>query len=154
MTILLNSSAFADGSPIPSKYTCDGNDVSPPLNWSGVPQGTKSLALICDDPDAPAGTWVHWVLYDIPATTDELPAGVPATETLSSGARQGLNDFRRVGYGGPCPPRGNPHRYFFRLYALAARLDLKTRATKADVVRAMQGHLLAEAQLMGKYQRR
>ena len=150
----LTSSAFTGGSLIPLRHTCDGEDISPPLQWSGAPAGTNSFALMCDDPDAPAGTWVHWVVYDIPATTDELPAGVPATETLSSGARQGLNDFRRVGYGGPCPPRGSPHRYFFRLYALAARLDLKTRATKADVVRAMQGHLLAEAQLMGKYQRR
>ncbi len=154
MSIQLTSSAFADGSPIPSKYTCDGNDVSPPLKWSGVPQGTKSLALICDDPDAPAGIWVHWVMYNIPATTTELPEGVPASDAVLGSARQGVNDFRRIGYGGPCPPRGNPHRYYFKLYALDTELSLKSKATKKDVVNAMQGRVLAEGQLMGTYRRR
>jgi len=154
MTILLNSSGFADGSPIPSKYTCDGNDVSPPMKWSGVPDGTKSLALICDDPDAPAGIWVHWVMYNIPATVTELPEGVPTSDAVLGSARQGVNDFRRIGYGGPCPPRGNPHRYYFKLYALDTELTLKPKATKKDVVNAMQGHILAEGQLMGTYRRR
>ena len=154
MSIQLTSSAFADGSPIPSKYTCDGNDTSPPLKWSGVPQGTKSLALICDDPDAPAGIWVHWVMYNIPATVTELPEGVPTGDAVLGSARQGVNDFRRIGYGGPCPPRGNPHRYYFKLYALDTELALKPKATKKDVVDAMQGHILAEGQLMGTYRRR
>jgi Raf kinase inhibitor-like YbhB/YbcL family protein len=149
----LTSMAFADGEPIPMRYTCDGADVSPPLQWSEVAPGTKSFALICDDPDAPVGTWVHWVIYGLPATTRELPEMVAATETLPDGAKQGLNDFRRVGYGGPCPPPGRPHRYFFKLYALDAGLALNARASKPDLLRAMAGHILAEAQLMGTYQR-
>jgi Raf kinase inhibitor-like YbhB/YbcL family protein len=153
MGILLTSSAFADGSPIPTQHTCDGVDASPPLKWIGPPAGTKSFALICDDPDAPAGVWVHWVLYNIPATVVELPEGVPLDEVVLNGARQGLNDFTRIGYGGPCPPRGKPHRYFFKLYALDVDLSLKSKATKQDVVAAMQGHILEEAQLMGTYQR-
>jgi len=153
MSIQLTSSAFTDGSPIPARHTCDGPDVSPMLKWSGAPSGTKSFALICDDPDAPAGTWVHWVLYNLPATAAELPEDVPETETLSGGAKQGLNDFNRIGYGGPCPPRGNPHRYFFKLYALGTDLKLRARATKKDVVNAMQNHILAEGQLMGTYKR-
>ncbi len=153
MTIQLTSSAFTEGAPIPLKYTCDGEDRSPPLRWSGVPPGTKSIALICDDPDAPVGTWVHWVLYNIPAATLELPEGVATGEVVLGGARQGINDFKRIGYGGPCPPRGNPHRYFFKLYALDAELSLKPKATKKDLVSAMQGHLLAEGQLVGTYKR-
>jgi hypothetical protein len=154
MDIQLTSSGFTEGLPIPIKYTCDGDDVSPPLQWSGAPVGTKSLALICDDPDAPAGSWVHWVLYNIPAATLELPEGVATREVVLGGARQGLNDFGRTGYGGPCPPRGNPHRYFFKLYALDSELSPKPRATKNDVVRAMQGHILADGQLMGTYKRK
>ena len=154
MTIQLTSSAFAEGQPIPTKYTCDGEDISPPLKWGNIPQGAKSLALICDDPDAPVGTWVHWVLYDLPATVTELPERVPATETISTGANQGVNDFKRIGYGGPCPPRGNPHRYFFKLHALDVVLQLKAKATKKDLVRAMEGHILAEGQLMGTYKRK
>jgi Raf kinase inhibitor-like YbhB/YbcL family protein len=154
MTVQVTSSAFAEGQPIPAKYTCDGGDISPPLKWSSIPQGAKSLALICDDPDAPAGTWVHWVLYDLPATVAELPERVPTTETLSNGGKQGINDFKRVGYGGPCPPRGGPHRYFFKLYALDAELQLKAKATKKELVRAMEGHILAEGQLMGTYKRK
>ncbi len=154
MTIQLVSSAFTEGSPIPVKYTCDGRDVSPPLKWSGAPQNAKSFALIADDPDAPVGTWVHWVLYNLPATAAELPEGVPTTDTLSSGAVQGRNDFRRIGYGGPCPPRGSPHRYFFKIYALDTMLSLKPGATKQELLKVMQGHILAEGQLMGRYSRK
>jgi Raf kinase inhibitor-like YbhB/YbcL family protein len=149
----LTSPAFGNGQPIPGKHTCDGADVSPPLSWSEVPPGTRSFALICDDPDAPVGTWVHWVIYNLAPTTAELLEMVASTEQLPGGAKQGLNDFRRVGYGGPCPPPGRPHRYLFKLYALDTELALRSRATKADVVRAMDGHILAEAQLMGTYQR-
>jgi Raf kinase inhibitor-like YbhB/YbcL family protein len=154
MSMTLNSPAFQPGQPIPQKYACQGEDISPPLRWGNVPAGTQSLALICDDPDAPVGTWVHWVIYGIPASMAELPEKVPATETLPSGAKQGMNDFRRVGYGGPCPPPGGPHRYFFKLYALGTELSLKLRATKQDLLRAMQGHILAQAELMGTYQRK
>jgi hypothetical protein len=152
-TMKLTSSAFVEGQPIPANHTCDGTDVSPPLHWSAAPTGTRSFALICDDPDAPVGTWVHWVIYGLPATAGELPEMVAPTESLPNGARQGLNDFRRVGYGGPCPPPGGPHRYFFKLYALDIELPLKPRANKLDLVRAMAGHILAETQLMGTYQR-
>ena len=154
MTMKVTSSAFQAGQPIPATYTCEGLDISPPLHWSGVPAAAKSLALICDDPDAPVGTWVHWVLYDLPVTTTDLAEKVPTSETLPTGAKQGINDFKRVGYGGPCPPPGKPHRYYFKLYALDADLALKPRATKAELLRAMEGHLLAEGQLMGTYQRR
>lgn len=153
-TIQLTSSAFGEGDPIPSKYTCDGEDISPPLAWSNVPSGTRSFALICDDPDAPVGIWVHWVLFGIPSSVRELPEGVSATEEILSGALQGNNDFKRLGYGGPCPPRGNPHRYFFKLYALDTELALKSGATKADLLRAMEGHILGEGQLMGTYKRK
>lgn len=154
MTIQLTSPAFTAGTPIPVQYTCDGQDLSPPLRWSNVPAEAKSLALIADDPDAPMGTWVHWVLYNLPPGTAELPEGLSTSETLPNGAKQGMNDFRRLGYGGPCPPRGNPHRYFFKLYALDTELSLKSGATKKDLVRAMEGHTLAEGQLMGTYKRK
>ncbi len=153
-TMQLTSTAFKEGKEIPSKYTCDGRDLSPPLKWGDVPAGAKSLALITDDPDAPVGTWVHWVVYDLPATATELPEGVAKAQTVEGGAKQGFNDFKRLGYGGPCPPRGKPHRYFFKLYALDAPLDLKPGATKKEVERAMEKHVLAEANLMGTYQRR
>jgi len=154
MPIQLTSSDFAEGRPIPEKYTCDGADISPPLKWTNIPQGAKSLALVCDDPDAPAGTWVHWVLYELPPAVTEMPEGVPTTETIFNGAKQGVNDFKRIGYGGLCPPRGGPHRYFFKLYALDAELQLKAKATKKDLLRAMEGHILAEGQLMGTYKRK
>jgi len=154
MSIQLTSTAFAEGKPIPSKYTCDGADVSPPLKWSNVPEGTKSIALVSDDPDAPVGTWVHWVIYNIPPDVTELAEGVPKSEVLTNGAKQGMTDFKRIGYGGPCPRPGGPHRYFFKLYALDAELDLKPGATKQQLLRAMEGHILAEGQLMGTYQRR
>lgn len=153
MAIVVTSPAFTQGSPIPSKYTCDGQDVSPPLRWGGVPQGARGLALISDDPDAPRGTWVHWVMYSIPTSVAELPEGVPAEDTTPQGARQGVNDSRKVGYSGPCPPRGSPHRYFFKLYALDIELDLSPGATKQDLLRAMEGHVIAEGQLIGTYQR-
>ena len=150
----LTSPAFNEGQSIPAKFTCEGADVSPPLQWSGAPTGTKSFALICDDPDAPMGTWVHWVLYGLPATTSELPEKFPANDTLPDGSRQGITDFKRTGYGGPCPPPGKPHRYFFKLYALDAEVALKPRATKRELLKTMEGRILAEASLMGTYQRR
>jgi len=152
MEIKVTSRAFQEGGMIPRRYTCDGEDVSPPLAWTGVPEGTKTIALIGDDPDAPMGTWVHWVLFNLPANIKELAEAVPADKELLSGAKQGRNDFRRIGYGGPCPP-GGTHRYFFRLYALDSVLDLAAGASKADLLKAIQGHVLAEGQLMGKYKR-
>jgi Raf kinase inhibitor-like YbhB/YbcL family protein len=153
MAFELTSSAFKEGELIPKKYTCEGPDASPLLRWGNPPQGTRSFALIADDPDAPVGTWVHWVIFNLSADARELPEGVPAQDTLPSGPRQGLNDFKRVGYGGPCPPPGKPHRYYFKLYALDKVLDLKPRVTKAQILDASKGHVLAEAQLMGKFGR-
>ena len=148
----IESSVFQESKMIPQKYTCDGDDISPPLTFSGIPQGSASLALICDDPDAPAGTWVHWVLFNMPAATRGLPEAVPSEKILSIGARQGTNDFRNIGYGGPCPP-GGTHRYFFKLYALDRSLDLEAGATKWQLTQAMKGHILAEAQVIGTYKR-
>ena len=152
MAITVTSTAFAEGEMIPRHHTCDGRDVSPPLQWSGIPEGAQSIALICDDPDAPMGTWVHWVLFNIPAGEKGVPAQIAPDATLSNGARHGTNDFRRLGYGGPCPP-GGTHRYYFKLYALDTTLPLGAGATKAQVEAAMAGHILARAQLMGKYKR-
>jgi Raf kinase inhibitor-like YbhB/YbcL family protein len=152
MAMRVESPAFAEGGRIPDRYTCDGRDVSPPLSWSGVPEATKSLALICDDPDAPGKTWVHWVLFNLPPRTKELPEGVPARESVSGGGEQGINDFRKIGYGGPCPPSGT-HRYVFRLYALDTEVGLAAGATRADLDRAMKGRVLAEGALTGKYSR-
>jgi len=149
----LKSAAFQPGEMIPSKYTCDGPDVSPPLSWADSPAGTKSFALISDDPDAPGGTWVHWVIWNIPATTRSLEENLPKKDSLPNGAKQGTTDFRRIGYGGPCPPSGT-HRYFFKLYALDTTLNLPPRTTKRDLEKAMQGHVLGQAELMGKYRRR
>jgi len=151
-TMELISSAFSEGAMIAGKYTCDGADVSPPLNWRALPAGTKSLALICDDPDAPVGTWVHWVYYDIPAGTEGLPEKVSANERPVQGGTQGKNDFRKIGYGGPCPP-GGTHRYYFKLYALDTTLNLSPGATKKQVLKAMETHIIDQAQLMGKYRR-
>ena len=153
MSIEITSTAIQQGESIPKQYTGDGADRSPPLRWSEPPSGTKSIALICDDPDAPGATWVHWVIFDLPPQIRELTEGVPTTETLGNGAKQGTNDFGNIGYGGPAPPKGKPHRYFFKLYALDAALDLPTGATKAEVENAMKGHILAEGQLMGTYKR-
>ena len=148
----ISSPSFNHGEFIPRKYSGDGHDVSPPLNWENVPDGTKSFALISDDPDAPMGTWVHWVLYNIPADLRSLAEGVPKDRQLKNGAMHGATDFRRPGYGGPCPP-GGTHRYFFKLYALDTLLKLGPGATKSDVVKAMQGHILGQCELMGKYKR-
>jgi Raf kinase inhibitor-like YbhB/YbcL family protein len=149
----LKSSAFQSGGDIPRKHTCDANDVSPQLSWSKAPAGTRAFALIVDDPDAPAGTWVHWVIYDLPADTKELAEGVPTTEALTNGAKQGTNDFRKIGYGGPCPPPGLPHRYFFKLYALDVPTGLKTRASKQQLLKAIENHVLGEAEMIGRYKR-
>ena len=152
MEIEITSQAFEEETMIPEKYTCDGIDVSPPLTWTSIPEGTKTLALICDDPDAPMGTWVHWVLFNLPASINELPESVPTDEELKNGAKQGRNDFRRIGYGGPCPP-GGTHRYYFKLYALDEELDLKTGVVKEELLKAMEGHILGKGQLMGRYKR-
>ncbi|NWG13314.1 MAG: YbhB/YbcL family Raf kinase inhibitor-like protein [Acidobacteria bacterium] len=153
MAFTLTSKAFENGGNIPKMFTCDGQDVSPSLAWSEPPAGTQSLALIADDPDAPMGTWVHWVAYDLPAGARELPQAIPRTGGLPGGGAQGVNDFRRTGYGGPCPPPGKPHRYYFKLYALDRKLGLKLGASKRDVEAAMKGHILAQAELMGRYGR-
>lgn len=153
MTFHLTTLSFQNEGVIPAKYTADGQDVSPALQWSDAPAQTKSFVLIMDDPDAPAGTWVHWVVYDIPASVKELPEGVPAQDTLSNGAKQGLTSFKAIGWGGPSPPPGKAHRYFFKLYALDTMLKLPPGKTKQEVEKAMQGHVLAEAIFMGKYSR-
>ncbi|HOW58313.1 MAG TPA: YbhB/YbcL family Raf kinase inhibitor-like protein [Candidatus Omnitrophota bacterium] len=150
--IAMTSPSFRNGEMLPREHTCDGSDISPALQWSGIPEATQSLALISDDPDAPAGDWVHWVVYDLPPLTTSLPAGVPSLEKLPMGGTQGRTDFGRVGYGGPCPPSGT-HRYFFKIYALDVKLHLPPGRTKKELLAAMQGHILAEGQLMGKYQR-
>ena len=154
MTIKITSSSFAEGQSIPSKYTCDDENLSPPLNWDHVPEAAKSLALICDDPDAPAGTWVHWVLYDLPETTREISEGVETKQELPNGAKQGRNDFKQIGYGGPCPPKGQSHRYYFKLYALDNKLGLNSGMTDREVRDAMKGHILGEGSLMGSYKRK
>ncbi len=155
LMIELKSTAFTDGDTIPVKHTCDGQDISPLLNWSTPPEGTKSLTLICDDPDAPMGTWVHWVLFNIPCDVTELPEGfsVERAKGELAKATEGITSFKRRGYGGPCPPPGPAHRYFFKLYALDAKLELDKGANKADIEKAMEGHILAKGQLMGKYKR-
>jgi len=151
--LVMRSPAFAAGANIPEPFTCDGIDVSPALDWSDPPDGTETFALVMDDPDAPGRTWVHWVLYDLPAAVHGLPEGVPADGELSSGARQGRNDFGKIGYGGPCPPPGPAHRYHLKLYALDRTLGLPPGATKASVERAMRGHVIARADVTGSYRR-
>ncbi len=148
----LTSTAFNEGAMIPPEYTCDGADPSPPLQWGQAPSGTSGFALICDDPDAPGGDWVHWVYYDIPADVESLPEGVTSVERPATGGVHGKNDFRRLGYGGPCPP-GGTHRYYFTLYALDALLDLSPGATKKMLLDAMEGHVLEQTRLMGRYKR-
>lgn len=148
----LTSTGFQHESPIPVKYSCDGENTSPPLMWNDPPQGTLSLALIHDDPDAPGGTWIHWVLYNIPAAARELREAIPAQAALDDGSLHGENSWGRLDYGGPCPP-GGEHRYFFKLYALDLILDLASGASKADLIEAMEGHILAETELMGTFSR-
>ena len=153
MSLTLSSAAFENGEMSPRKYTGQGPDVSPSLQWTEPPAGTKSFALICDDPDAPMGTWVHWVIYGIPADARELPEAVPKRQTLTNGAKQGTTDLGDVGYGGPMPPPGKDHRYFFKLYALDTDVALAPGARKKDLLKTMEGHILAQAELMGKYRR-
>ena len=154
MSMTVTSPAFDDGQPLPQKFTCQGDDISPQLKWTGVQDGAKSIALIMDDPDAPIGTWVHWVLYNIPADVTELAEGTPADEKLATGAVNGKNSWGRLGHGGPCPPPGGPHPYYFKFYALGTTLDLAPGATKDTLLGAMEGHILAEGQLMGTYKRK
>ena len=153
MAFTISTTAFQNGGDIPKKFTCEGEDVSPALSWEGTPAGAKSFSLIADDPDAPVGAWTHWVLFDLPAGAKGLPENVAKVDQLPSGGKQGRNDFQKIGYGGPCPPPGKPHRYFFKLYALDRNLDLSPGATKAEVERSMQGHILATAELLGRYRR-
>ncbi len=153
MSLAITTTAFSQGGAIPKIHTCDGADSSPELSWSGVPAGVRSFALIADDPDAPVGTWTHWIIWNIPPQATHLPGGVAKDATLSDGTRQGRNDFQRLGYGGPCPPPGKPHRYFFRPYALDATLDLRAGAGRDELERAMKGHVLAQGELMGRYGR-
>ena len=157
MSLTIASTAFPANGAIPAAYTCEGDDRSPPLAWSGAPPGTRSFALVVDDPDAPDPaaprmTWVHWVLFNIPADVSELAENVPPDKKLANGARHGMNDFRKYGYGGPCPPSGT-HRYYFKVFALDTDLALEPGITKADLEKAMKGHILAQGQLMGKYKR-
>jgi Raf kinase inhibitor-like YbhB/YbcL family protein len=153
VSLELSSPAFVQGERIPKEFTADGRNVSPPLKWSAAPEGTKSLALVCDDPDAPMGTWVHWVLYNLPANAQELSQGVPTQNTIANGAKQGKNSFQKIGYGGPAPPPGKPHRYFFKLFALDTTLNLDPGADARKVQSAMQGHILGQGELMGQYSR-
>jgi Raf kinase inhibitor-like YbhB/YbcL family protein len=151
--LTITSSDFRNNQPIPAKNSLDGGDVSPALKWEGAPAGTKSFALICDDPDAPGGTWIHWVIYGIPGNSSGLPENVKKSETVS-GAKQGVNSYGTIGYGGPQAPRGHGlHHYYFRLYALDAELNLASRVTRQQLDAAMKGHIIAEAELVGTYQR-
>jgi Raf kinase inhibitor-like YbhB/YbcL family protein len=152
-TIRVTSPAFQEGQTIPLQYTCDGDSISPPLNWEAVPEGTQSIALILDDPDAPGGTFVHWVLYDLPADLEGLPENLPAGKGLPIGGEEGVNSTKKTGYAGPCPPRGT-HRYFFKVYALDTKLNLPAGETKERLLEAMEGHILGQGQLMGRYKRR
>ncbi|MEA1997115.1 MAG: YbhB/YbcL family Raf kinase inhibitor-like protein [Gemmatimonadota bacterium] len=153
MTIQIISPAFKHSDMIPDRYTCNGPDISPALKWSGAPDSTVSFALIFDDPDAPMGVWVHWVVYNLPADCDSLPEDLPDANPLRNGGVQGTNSWGRIGYGGPCPPSGT-HRYFFRVYALDTMLDLEDGATRSQLLKAMEGHILAEGELMGRYTKR
>jgi len=150
----LKSPAFGENASIPCTYSCDGPDRSPPLRWSNPPAGAKSYALVVEDPDAPSGTWVHWVLYRIPAGTRQLPEGVPGRDTVAGAGTQGVNDFKKVGWGGPCPPPGSAHRYVFALYALDSELTLPPGTSRSDLRAAMDGHVLGQAELTGRFQNR
>ena len=153
ITLSLSSTAFKEGDKIPVKYTCDGQDISPPLVWSEPPQKTQAFALIADDPDAPGGVFTHWVLFNLSSNVRQLNEDIPAQERLQNGASQGKNDFGRIGYGGPCPPRGPAHRYRFTIYALDKPLDLKPGVSKKQLLDATKAHILAQGQLIGTYQR-
>ena len=153
MTLQLKSSDFASGQKIPKQFTCEGEDISPALSWNDPPAGTKSFALIVDDPDAPVGNWVHWVAYNLPPSLRALPQNFPKTAQSADGTRQGLNDFKKTGYNGPCPPAGKPHRYFFKFYALDTTVNLKSDASKKELEAAIEGHILAQGEYMGRYSR-
>jgi Raf kinase inhibitor-like YbhB/YbcL family protein len=153
MSLSISSPSFASGGEIPKKFTCDSSDVSPQLVWTEPPSGTKSFALLVDDPDAPAGNWNHWTLWNLPASARGLAEGASKEDTLADGSEQGKNDFRKTGYNGPCPPPGKPHRYYFKLYALDTKPDLKPGASKRELEAAMKGHILAQAEWMGRYGR-
>jgi Raf kinase inhibitor-like YbhB/YbcL family protein len=152
MQFTLSSPSFRQDQTLPAKHTCEGADASPALKWDGAPAGTKGFALICDDPDAPGGTWTHWVIYGMPAGATELPENVAKTDT-ASGAKQGMNDFGRIGYGGPCPPPGKLHHYHFKLFALDVELNLAARVSRRQLEYAMRGHILGQVELMGTYRR-
>ena len=151
--IELKATSFTPGGFIPKRFTCEAADLSPALAWTDPPAGTQSFAIIEDDPDAPSGTFVHWLVYDLPATYRRLPEALSGNDQMAGGGRQGTNDFSRTGYSGPCPPPGKPHRYFIRLYALDATTNLRPAATRKELESAMQGHILAQAELMGRFQR-
>lgn len=153
VTIHVTSTAFKASGLIPARYTCDGENMSPAVAWDTVPAATKSIALIADDPDAPMGTWVHWVVYNLPSTMRALKEGIPTVDTLINGGYQGINDFEQVGYGGPCPPNGT-HRYFFKVYALDTLLALSGKVTKQQLEKAMKGHILGQGELVGRYSRK
>lgn len=153
MAFSIRSSAFDNGAAIPQEYTCQGRNISPQLEWEGLPSGTQSLALVCDDPDAPAGTWVHWVIYNIPATTSNLKQGIPTSPQLAEGMLQGKNDFGNRGWAGPCPPPGRPHRYFFKLYALDKVLTAQPGLTKKQILSLIQPNILVKTEMYGTYQR-
>ena len=151
--IELKTTSFEPGGFIPKRFTCEAADVSPALSWSDPPAGTQSFAIIEDDPDAPSGTFVHWLVYDLPATYRRLPEALSGNDQMAGGGREGTNDFSKIGYSGPCPPPGRPHRYFIRLYALDGKLNLRPAATRKELDSAMQGHILAQAELMGRFRR-
>jgi Raf kinase inhibitor-like YbhB/YbcL family protein len=153
VALQITSPAFADGERIPVKHTADGDDVSPELRWGGLPPNTQSIALVCEDPDAPRGIWTHWVLFNLPADKTMLAEGVSTEKELPDGTRQGNNDFGKIGYGGPSPPKGKPHRYHFKLYALDTKFNLSAGATRQQLLDAIKGHVVAEGQLMGQYGR-
>ena len=150
----ITSTAFQNDSAIPQKFTCQGEDISPALAWSGAPAETQCFALLCEDPDAPGGTYIHWVAYNIPSTERGLTENFPKRDKLPNGTRQGINDFKQMGYGGPCPPPGKAHRYYFKLYALDAQINIPGEATRDQLLNAMHGHILAEGETMGTYMRK
>jgi Raf kinase inhibitor-like YbhB/YbcL family protein len=150
----ISSPSFKQGEPIPSQFTCDGKSISPALDWTNAPAGTRSFAIIVDDPDAPSGTWVHWVYYNVPSGSTGARENFPRPASPPQGGSQGVNSFKKVGYDGPCPPGGSPHRYYFRLYALDTLVQLKPKATRSDLDAAMEGHILGQAELMGTYRRK
>jgi len=150
----VKSSAFKEGENIPIKYTCDGKDISPEISWEDVPDSVESLALICDDPDAPMKTFVHWVIYNIPPRVNKLEEGTRPIWGLPIGAIQGINDFGNTGYGGPCPPRGPAHHYHFKLYGLNTKLDAERGISKKELLKKMEGHIIAKGELVGIYKRK